>query len=315
MTRKNYVILTGGLGNQLFQVNYAKFIQERDGVPSLLLPCIGFPRRDSEGLPDSNLLTQDLVVVEGRSSMSNLLRRVSGFLLRLHLREYSNPFFSGLLLVLRALASLIFSLYFRRLTALNIPRDIGFDNPRRTRFLDRVHIGYFQSYRYGQNIDFLRATETELNSDFSELLARIEKKSEAEKPVIVHVRLTDYREENNFGTLSQDYYKKAIEIVISQSESTNLWIFSDEPEDCMKFIPARFQQYSQVMNFSQLSPLQNLLLMRLGKGYVIANSSYSWWACFSAGSMSLPVCAPDPWFAGMRTPNHLIPDGWNVVHR
>lgn len=309
------MILTGGLGNQLFQVNYAKFIQERDGVQSCLLPCIGFPRRDSQGLPDSNLLTQDLVVVDGRSSMSNLLRRVSGFLLRLHLKEYSNPFFSGLLFVLRALASLIFSLYFRRLTGLNIPRDIGFDNPRRTRFLDRVHIGYFQSHRYGQNIDFLRATETELDTDFSELLARIEQKSEAEQPVVVHVRLTDYREENNFGTLSQDYYKKAIEIVTSQSESTNLWVFSDEPEECMKFIPARFQQYSQIMNFSQLSPLQNLLLMRLGKGYVIANSSYSWWACFSAESKSLPVCAPDPWFARMRTPNHLIPDGWNVVHR
>jgi hypothetical protein len=315
MIRKNYVILTGGLGNQLFQINFAKFIQKRDGVPTLLMPCIGFPRRDSDGFPDSNLLAHELEVVERQSSMSNLLRGVSGLLLRFHLKEYSNPFFSGLLLILRLLASLIFSLYFRRLTGLSIPRNIGFENPKRTRFVDKVYIGYFQSYLYGQNLDFFRAIDKEINTEFSELFACMEKKSEAEKPVIVHVRLTDYREDNNFGTLSQDYYTKAIENVISQLETTSLWIFSDEPEECMKFIPARFQQNSQVMNFSQLSPLQNLLLMRLGKGYVIANSSYSWWACFSAVSMDIPVCAPDPWFAGMRTPNHLIPDGWNVVHR
>jgi hypothetical protein len=315
MKRQNYVILTGGLGNQLFQINYAKFIQERDGVPSLLLPSIGFPRRDSEGLPDSNLLTQDFEVVESQSRMSELLRRVSGLLLRLHLKESTNLLFSGLLFILRTLASLIFSLHFRRLTGLNVPRDIGFDNPKPTGFIDQVHIGYFQSYQYGQNIDFLRAMDKDLDTDFGKLLARFEEKSETEQPVIVHVRLTDYRAQDDFGTLSADYYEKAISIVFKQSKNTNLWIFSDEPEECLKVIPTSFQQYSQVMNFSQLSPLQNLLLMRLGKSYVIANSSYSWWACFSAELTPKSVCAPEPWFARMRTPNHLIPQRWNVVRR
>ena len=53
--------------------------------------------------------------------------------------------------------------------------------------------------------------------------------------------------------------------------------------------------------------------MRYGHGYIIANSSLSWWAASLSHAKNPLVVAPSPWFKQIGTPNKLIPDNWNTL--
>jgi hypothetical protein len=50
--------------------------------------------------------------------------------------------------------------------------------------------------------------------------------------------------------------------------------------------------------------------MRLGSGYVIANSSFSWWAARISKFEKNLVVAPKPWFVGIDEELSLIPSDW-----
>jgi hypothetical protein len=51
-----------------------------------------------------------------------------------------------------------------------------------------------------------------------------------------------------------------------------------------------------------------LLAMAHGAGFVIANSSFSWWAATLSGSRS--VVAPYPWFKGIPEPSEMVNPNW-----
>jgi len=54
-------------------------------------------------------------------------------------------------------------------------------------------------------------------------------------------------------------------------------------------------------------------IMRLGYGYVIANSTFSWWAAYLSRNLNSSVVSPDPWFTGIPEPTYLIPKGWKRI--
>ena len=67
------------------------------------------------------------------------------------------------------------------------------------------------------------------------------------------------------------------------------------------------------INSVDASVASTLQAMRLGHGYVVANSSFSWWAAFLSFNGASEVVAPSPWFKGMDDPKDLIPPNWSQV--
>jgi hypothetical protein len=59
-----------------------------------------------------------------------------------------------------------------------------------------------------------------------------------------------------------------------------------------------------------ISSAETLELMRHGKGYVLSNSSFSWWAGALSHVDNASIICPTPWFERKNEPIDLIPKDW-----
>jgi hypothetical protein len=134
-----------------------------------------------------------------------------------------------------------------------------------------------------------------------------------ENPIIVHVRLTDYRRSRGIGLLGPGYFEAAIERVRRMGMEGRLWVFSDEPAAVEDWLPAdelrRGPRYLYPPPGHE-HPASVLEAMTFGSAYVLSNSTFGWWAASLAQTVNPPVVVPRPWFSGYPDPADLIPPEW-----
>jgi hypothetical protein len=132
-------------------------------------------------------------------------------------------------------------------------------------------------------------------------------------PLLVHVRLGDYLNESSFGVLGIDYYLKAISEIEKKQGVKPIWLFSNDPQKAIEIFPHEIQKRIRVVSEPGLTAMENLQIMRLCNGYIIANSTYSWWSAQLAKAGHPEVYFPDPWFLSIENPNALAPKTWNPI--
>jgi hypothetical protein len=173
-------------------------------------------------------------------------------------------------------------------------------------------IGYFQSYRYAeQSLSVLQAIEpVSIGPELEEIV----KLAEREIPLVVHFRLGDYLNESDFGIPGKSYYNSAITTSWSTGLYKSIWVFSDDIPSAKIIFPEKLSKYVRWIDNVDGSPASTLHAMRFGRGYVIANSTFSWWGAYLSMTENAPVIAPTPWFKGMDSPKELLPPNWETVN-
>jgi hypothetical protein len=127
-----------------------------------------------------------------------------------------------------------------------------------------------------------------------------------EDSVAIHLRRRDYA---HMGLCLESYYLGAIEFFINHFPGAKLYIYSDEPNYAQNLFG---QRYPQMIVVSSGSDLSDLYLMSLCKHFIIANSTYSWWAAYFAESKGGLIVCPKEWITmeGVSSP---CPDRWIKV--
>jgi glycosyltransferase involved in cell wall biosynthesis len=302
------VVLTGGLGNQLFQVAYALNLARTSRV--ILNTNLGSPRLNNYSLPEV-MTIRDVYTLNKITGPSSKIR---GRLLNYSLR--SNLIF-GKHKFLRVLSSLIcsilYSVFSLKRTNLRSPSDLGWDPNILNTPKSSLVIGYFQSFvfasptqvfKFMHNFDVLNPSQEYL---------RLKKIIGRERPLIVHIRLGDYKKYVRFGTLERSYYEIAVRKAVKMKKYTTIWLFSDETELAIKILDFNKDLKVRVISESTLNPTETFQLMRQGSGYILGNSSFSWWAAYLRMKSNVPVFAPTPWFKAIPQPHRLFPDDWHRI--
>jgi hypothetical protein len=99
------------------------------------------------------------------------------------------------------------------------------------------------------------------------------------RPIVFHIRQGDYLGlEHIFGNLSKGYYHSALKALNIASSSAPKWIFSDSPNQISRSL-LQVLKPDHVIGPREISkPVENLVLMSLGRSLIAANSTFSWWA-------------------------------------
>ena len=134
--------------------------------------------------------------------------------------------------------------------------------------------------------------------------------SKKDSILAIHVRLTDYKYERDFGILGSRYYEEALKVAFSKTNFTKIWLFSDEPGLASDMLPQKYRDLVFVIDDNGKPPAYTLQLMRSCSGYIIANSTFSWWGARLSRTSEPLVIAPAVWFVGAQEPNDLVPQNW-----
>ncbi len=301
-----YVPLTGGLGNQLFQLSAALSLNPSQVI---LSTRYGRPRRDSNNLVEiSNWNLPNNVKIEDHDDARLIVRKTVGYLLRtgINPRRYEQNVVWRV--IVKSLGTLVISLDRKRLVTIFSSGDVGYSEislmmQKRSIFL----IGYFQSYRY-----LTSKTSDLLSSDFESLDRETQllyEESQIDDPICVHVRLGDYLNAEEFGTPSANYYLEAIR-ELSVGEDA-LWVFSDDIELAKeKLKELTFERIRWFDRISE-SDSKTLQVMSFCSRFALSNSTFGWWAAMISAGQHKKVICPEPWFFAMQEPEDLIPKEWN----
>lgn len=189
-----------------------------------------------------------------------------------------------------------------------LARKIGYDDGFWSLVAPITIEGYFQSEQY------FRSIATELRSEFCSAEHRLPKLSQqlsiirSSEALGVHIRRGDYLTSQAHSVMESSYYRSGIERVLDSTSTRDVYFFSDDPEWVSN---QSFSKFGKVVSNGSLTGAEELLLLSACSHFVIANSSFSWWAAWLGTHRAKMVIAPREWFEGdAATPDDRFPDGW-----
>jgi len=172
-------------------------------------------------------------------------------------------------------------------------------------------VGNWQSIKYFESQKKLIKEVFNFNKPHDLFNLKFASEIENRNSVAVHVRRGDYTKPELAGSRmiydSLSYYYQAFSIINTAFDKPIFYIFSDD----IKWAKENFKGFNFVFvshNQGSKSYL-DMYLMTLCKHFIIANSSFSWWAAWLADSPMKKVIMPRLWIKKMDC-SSIQPEGW-----
>ncbi len=177
-------------------------------------------------------------------------------------------------------------------------------------------VGYWQNEKYFYDIkEIIKDEFSSFRYPLSEKAEELSRVINGENSICLNFRRTDYitsQEAKKFhGSIENDFYDLALEIIRKKINDPRLFVFSDDIDWCKNnfksSLPTTFvdgvyvgKKYSDYFR-----------LMRACKHYVIPNSTFAWWAAWLNSSKDKIVIAPKRWVASEKiNSDDFVPKNW-----
>jgi hypothetical protein len=307
--KNNLLIISGGLGNQLFQYIGAKSDSEHRGLTIESALCNYESNSKREQLSRYNLDSSTKVL--NSRAKAKLIRYPYNLLLRLSV-VYSHSLMTTLLRFTGSLlGSIFFSLCYLRPIRVVLGHGLGFTKFPRSK-IPKLYIGYFQADEYVNLIGESRLRELLVTRN-NNSVKKNESDQAGEGVLTIHLRLGDYLYEDQLGVLNHDYYLRGIKLIASKMRVSTIKVFSNDINSARTILPRNLGVETIWIENAGNDAVDLLDEMKKAENFLIGNSTLSWWAARLGTCDNSLVVYPDPWFQRAAPPIGLIPASWRGI--
>lgn len=191
------------------------------------------------------------------------------------------------------------------------PRLLSF-RVRGTIFLD----GSWQSENYFRDIASIIRNEYKLVTVASDKNDQLYREMQKKNAVAVHIRYFDKPGKEMGHNIEASYYQEAIQLIEKSITDPHYYLFSDCPiERQMEALFPVGRRTVVIHNREKDVPCGDFGLMKECKNFIIANSTFSWWAAWLGERDGGVVICPGKKVSGITCWGFpgLIPDRWKQV--
>lgn len=170
--------------------------------------------------------------------------------------------------------------------------------------------GYFQTEKYftscSDQVKESFQLSIELSNSAKSYLETIKKTSS----VALHIRLGDYKTTRNFylDVCTPEYYKKAMEYILSNTDSPKFFIFTNDANGVRKVIDPP----DDAIIVEGTKDYEDFELIRNCNHAVLSNSSFSWWAAYLNPKKGI-IVVPTPWFKTLKRESDIYLPGMKKI--
>lgn len=284
-------ILTGGLGNQMFEYAAAKALALKLGK-ELTLDLYALNKKTKGVKRDFELDIFDISPTISSSWKTKLLVKIFPFV------DRNRSFFKKTFNYFRDRSAIVYC-----------PK---FENLRGNVILH----GHFQNENYFKTYENIIRQEFTFKQDLDEKNLQLADKMTQTESVAVHIRRGDYLTDSNFALCPKEYYQEAMNEIKQRVEKPFFFVFSQDFDWINENLTFDKEQVLFVDWNKGKDSYRDMQLMSLCKHNIIANSSFSWWAAWLNNHPKKMVFAPKQWFGKEERNKDLVnfyPQGWKMI--
>jgi len=288
--------LMGGLGNQMFQYAFGKYLSERNNTELLIDTTLLKDRKEKEYSVfrefDLDIFDINFKYVSKKTIFN--YGCIDGYFINKILRKIKQIF---------------------KKPNVVIQHNHDFDINHLTIGNNTCIVGRWQSYKYFEGInvkDLFKFKENLLEKNVSIRNQIIHTNS-----VAIHFRRGDYVSNKFYakkiGALDISYYIKAIALIKDKVEKPIFFIFSDDIKWVKKNLVKDIDNVFFIeQDKNKRGMKDDLQLMSICKNHIISNSTFAWWGAYLANSNM--VIAPKQWAKAPEfIPPYIYPENWITI--
>lgn len=281
--------INGGLGNQMFQYAFYKYLQVVKSTSLYLDTARVTLRQAHNGYELSNIFS----IAESEANLNDVkaFKTQCPLMYRLQTKLFGSTPFSR-------------STHFRE-NFFNIDKTV-FNPSKKDLYIE----GYFQTDKY---IRFL-TDAGHFHFSFQETPNIHEEALLSTNSVAIHVRGGDYlssqKSLNLYGGIcDNNYYERAVDMIYKKISKPKFFLFTNDTEYAANILPNI--DYTTInWNPGSLS-YRDMYLMTQCKHNIIANSSFSWWGAYLNDNQEKIVISPQKWLNSDRyNQTEIVPQSW-----
>lgn len=296
-----YVKLQGGLGNQLFIYAYARHLKVFYNAKNIYLDVSVYKKYTIRELELNKFKLDDCVQFVD-DYRGKLFFDISTFIFHCLQKIYfiiTHKYFDLLFNYLSR-----YGLFYTHMKANHLPK------------IKRKKIyvyGYFQDLDNFNIIRDLIIDEIKINTDvkISNRYTLYERQIQnSEHSLAISIRCGLDYVKNNLLYCDKEYFSKALKRVCK--ENSTLFVFSDNPAEAKKYINKNI--INKIIYISNLSPVEQLMLMKQCTDYIISNSSFSWWGAYLNKNKNKKIVFPSKWLTYHSSKDlNLLFDNYEII--
>ncbi len=289
--------ISGGLGNQLFQLFFCNYLKERFGVETAIDPSSLLGKKGERY----------------RKIYNNTFFRLDKFNVKHPILNKTKQF--GISLI-RKKKIYVLTEWFSKITFGKIlpiyRKEDDFDEIKINSKYDYYFDGHWIDYRYVKNISKKLINEIkpsfELSSSNQTYLKKINKSNSVSIHCLRGVKVEDLAHRQIYHTSKLEYFLDAYEVIKSKVNNPKFIIFSNDTN----WIKKHWPKDKKVIFIDNDGPdYEHHYLMQKCKHNIIDNSTYSYTAALLNSNEDNIVIAPKIW---SKTIQILYPKSWIIIN-